>query len=108
MSGRSTPVLRPPGFRQTSERRMPTSARPRSDASYMTSMRLPVHASARCGGDGLLTRAGKLTFSCGLPVQVGAPIGDVVEALLDEEAIRQHHEALSVPCGDVHRGDSLL
>jgi Protein of unknown function (DUF4242) len=26
----------------------------------------------------------------------------------DEEAIRQHHEALGVPCGDVHRVDSLL
>jgi hypothetical protein len=26
----------------------------------------------------------------------------------DEEAIRNHHEALNVPCGDVHRVDSLL
>ena len=26
----------------------------------------------------------------------------------DEEAIRHHHEALNVPCGDVHRVDSLL
>jgi hypothetical protein len=26
----------------------------------------------------------------------------------DEEAIRKHHEALGVPCGDVHRVDSLL
>jgi Protein of unknown function (DUF4242) len=26
----------------------------------------------------------------------------------DEEAIRQHHAALGVPCGDVHRVDSLL
>jgi hypothetical protein len=25
----------------------------------------------------------------------------------DEEAIRQHHAALGVPCGDVHRVDSL-
>jgi Protein of unknown function (DUF4242) len=25
----------------------------------------------------------------------------------DEEAIRQHHAALDVPCGDVHRVDSL-
>ena len=24
-----------------------------------------------------------------------------------EEAIRQHHAALGVPCGDVHRVDSL-
>ena len=26
----------------------------------------------------------------------------------DEESIRKHHEALGVPCGDVHRVDSLL
>jgi len=26
----------------------------------------------------------------------------------DEDAIRQHHEALNVPCGDVHQVDSLL
>ena len=26
----------------------------------------------------------------------------------DEEAIRNHHAALSVPCGEVHRVDSLL
>jgi Protein of unknown function (DUF4242) len=26
----------------------------------------------------------------------------------DEDAIRQHHEALGVSCGDVHRVDSLL
>lgn len=25
----------------------------------------------------------------------------------DEESIRQHHAALGVPCGDVHRVDSL-
>jgi hypothetical protein len=25
----------------------------------------------------------------------------------DEEAIRQHHAALAVPCGDVHQVDSL-
>lgn len=26
----------------------------------------------------------------------------------DEEAIRKHHAALDVPCGDVHRVDSLM
>lgn len=26
----------------------------------------------------------------------------------DEESIRKHHAALDVPCGDVHRVDSLL
>jgi hypothetical protein len=26
----------------------------------------------------------------------------------DEDAIRKHHEALSVPCGDVHRVNGLL
>jgi Protein of unknown function (DUF4242) len=26
----------------------------------------------------------------------------------DEEAIRKHHEALHVPCGEVHQVDSLL
>jgi hypothetical protein len=26
----------------------------------------------------------------------------------DEEAIRNHHAALNVPCGDVHEVDSLL
>ncbi len=26
----------------------------------------------------------------------------------DEEAIRKHHAALGVPCGDVHRVNSLL
>ena len=26
----------------------------------------------------------------------------------DEEAVRQHHEALQLTCGDVHRVDSLL
>jgi hypothetical protein len=26
----------------------------------------------------------------------------------DEEAVRRHHEALGVPCGNVHRVDSLL
>src|ERR1700733_1538366 len=26
----------------------------------------------------------------------------------DEEAIRKHHAALDVPCGDVHRVDGLL
>jgi hypothetical protein len=26
----------------------------------------------------------------------------------DEEAIRAHHAALGVPCGDVHKVDSLL
>ena len=26
----------------------------------------------------------------------------------DEEAIRQHHAALNVPCGEVHQVDSLL
>ena len=25
----------------------------------------------------------------------------------DEEAVREHHAALGVPCGDVHRVDSL-
>jgi hypothetical protein len=25
----------------------------------------------------------------------------------DEESIRKHHEALHVPCGDVHQVDSL-
>lgn len=26
----------------------------------------------------------------------------------DEQAVRDHHAALDVPCGDVHRVDSLL
>lgn len=26
----------------------------------------------------------------------------------DEEAIRKHHQALDVPCGDVHQVDTLL
>ena len=26
----------------------------------------------------------------------------------DEEAVRKHHAALDVPCGDVHRVESLL
>jgi len=26
----------------------------------------------------------------------------------DEESVRKHHEALNVPCGEVHRVDSLL
>ena len=26
----------------------------------------------------------------------------------DEDAVRKHHEALDVPCGDIHRVDSLL
>jgi hypothetical protein len=26
----------------------------------------------------------------------------------DEEAIRKHHEAVGVPCGEVHKVDSLL
>jgi Protein of unknown function (DUF4242) len=26
----------------------------------------------------------------------------------DEDAVRKHHAALSVPCGDVHQVDSLL
>jgi hypothetical protein len=26
----------------------------------------------------------------------------------DEEAVRKHHDALQVPCGDVHRVESLL
>jgi hypothetical protein len=26
----------------------------------------------------------------------------------DEEAIRQHHAALDVPCGEVHQVDGLL
>jgi hypothetical protein len=26
----------------------------------------------------------------------------------DAEAVRQHHAALGVPCGDVHQVDSLL
>jgi hypothetical protein len=26
----------------------------------------------------------------------------------DEDAVRKHHEALDVPCGEVHRVDSLL
>ena len=26
----------------------------------------------------------------------------------DEEAIRKHHEALGIPCGDVHQVNSLL
>ena len=26
----------------------------------------------------------------------------------DEDAVRRHHAALDVPCGDVHRVDSLL
>jgi Protein of unknown function (DUF4242) len=26
----------------------------------------------------------------------------------DEEAIRQHHAALNVPCGDIHQVNSLL
>jgi len=26
----------------------------------------------------------------------------------DEDAVRKHHAALDVPCGDVHRVDSLL
>ena len=26
----------------------------------------------------------------------------------DEDAIRKHHEALGVPCGDVHRVDGVL
>ena len=26
----------------------------------------------------------------------------------DEDAIRKHHEALGVPCGDVHQVDGVL
>jgi Protein of unknown function (DUF4242) len=26
----------------------------------------------------------------------------------DEDAIRKHHEALGVPCGDIHRVDGVL
>jgi hypothetical protein len=26
----------------------------------------------------------------------------------DEDAIRKHHEALNVPCGDIHQVDGLL
>jgi Protein of unknown function (DUF4242) len=70
-------------------------------------LKLPAEAIAQIAED---TRAAKADEFGVRQVELYHNAEGVVYCLLegpDEHAIRQHHAALGVPCGDVHRVDSL-
>jgi hypothetical protein len=75
---------------------------------YHTDLHLPPHALAR-----LRSEAQEYTYDpFGVrQVELYHDRDGHVYCLLeapDAEAVRQHHAALGVPCGDVHQVDSLL
>ncbi len=75
---------------------------------YHDDLKLPEEAIAGIAAD---TKAGKADqFGVRQLELYHNPDGKVYCLLEgpDEEAIRQHHAALDVPCGEVHRVESLL
>jgi len=70
-------------------------------------LKLPADAIAQIADD---TRHGRADEFGVRQVELYHNAGGAVYCLLegpDEEAIRRHHAALGVPCGDVHQIDSL-
>ena len=70
-------------------------------------LRLPAEAIAQIADDTRNARADQFGVRQ-IELYLGA--GGQVYCLLDgpdEEAIRRHHAALGVPCGDVHQVDGL-
>jgi Protein of unknown function (DUF4242) len=70
-------------------------------------LKLPAEAIAQIADD---TRNGRADQFGVRQIELYHNAGGTVYCLLDgpdEEAIRQHHAALGVPCGDVHRVDGL-
>jgi hypothetical protein len=70
-------------------------------------LKLPAEAIAQIAGE---TRDGKADQFGVRQVELYHNADGKVYCLLDgpdEEAIRQHHAALGVPCGDVHRVDGI-
>jgi hypothetical protein len=68
---------------------------------------LPAEAIAQIAEDTRNARADQFGVR---QIELYHNAGGKVYCLLDgpdEEAIRQHHAALGVPCGDVHQVDSL-
>ena len=75
---------------------------------YHDDLKLPADAIAGIAAD---TKAGKSDEFGVRQVELYHNPDGKVYCLLegpDEEAIRKHHAALGVPCGDVHKVDSLL
>jgi hypothetical protein len=74
---------------------------------YHEDLKLPAEAIAQVAED---TRNAKVDQFGVRQIELYHNAEGKVYCLLDgpdEEAIRQHHAALDVPCGDVHRVDSL-
>jgi len=70
-------------------------------------LKLPAEAIAQIAEDTRNARADRFGVR---QIELYHNAGGQVYCLLDgpdEEAIRQHHAALGVPCGDVHQVDSL-
>jgi len=70
-------------------------------------LKLPAEAIAQIAGDARHARADRFGVR---QVELYHNPGGTVYCLLDgpdEDAIRQHHAALGVPCGDVHQVSSL-
>ena len=74
---------------------------------YHEDLKLPAHAIAQIAEGARHTRADR--FGVRQVELYHNPDGKVYCLLEgpDEDAIRQHHAALGVPCGDVHQVDSL-
>ena len=75
---------------------------------YHDDLKLPAEAIAQIGQQ---TRDGERDAFGVAQVELFHNPDGKVYCLLDapdEEAVRKHHAALDVPCGDVHRVDSLL
>jgi Protein of unknown function (DUF4242) len=71
-------------------------------------LKLPTEAIAQIAEDTRNARADQFGVR---QIELHHNAGGKVYCLLDgpdEEAIRQHHAALGVPCGDVHQVDGLL
>jgi hypothetical protein len=70
-------------------------------------LKLPAEAIAQIADD---TRNGRADQFGVRQIELYHNAGGKVYCLLDgpdEDAIRQHHASLGVPCGDVHQVDSL-
>ncbi len=75
---------------------------------YHDDLKLPAEAIAQIAEG---TRAGTADQFAVRQIELYHNADGRVYCLLDgpdEAAIRQHHAALDVPCGDVHQVDSLL
>jgi hypothetical protein len=74
---------------------------------FHADLKLPAEAIAQIADDTRNARADQFGVR---QIELYHNTGGQVYCLLDgpdEEAIRQHHAALGVPCGDVHQVDGL-